>query len=302
MQSKKQSSGSNPPVVSIVLGSLNRSAFLKLAVDSVRKEVRDVHHEIIVVDGGSADGSLAWLMKQKDIVTIVQHNRGEWNGKPIKKRSWGYFINLAFQCAQGKYVCMISDDCLLIPGCIKNGIAAFDRKIDAGEKVGGLAFWWRNWPGQPRYGVQRHFGQLNINHGMYLREALESVGYADEETFQFYFGEVDLAFKLSHAGYKIEAAENSYLEHYWHANFGQRQQNWELIDQENEALRKKWQSVFPKAEFSPENRFHREESDWQDPDRSYQKFRRLHYTNPGYYKDRLLKRLDAFRDSRKRTT
>ena len=66
--------------ISIILGSLNRKAFLKLALDSIRKELTGVPHEIIVVDGGSTDGSIQWLTKQKDIVTIVQHNRGKWQG------------------------------------------------------------------------------------------------------------------------------------------------------------------------------------------------------------------------------
>jgi glycosyltransferase involved in cell wall biosynthesis len=55
--------------------------------------------EIIVVDGGSEDGTLEWLIRQKDIITIVQHNRGEFNGKPVKRKSWGYFMNPCFKAA-----------------------------------------------------------------------------------------------------------------------------------------------------------------------------------------------------------
>ena len=85
----------------MVLGSYNRTGFLQQAIASVRDNGATVPYEIIVVDGGSTDGILEWLIDQKDIVTIVQHNRGEFRGRPIRRRSWGYFMNLGFRSAQG---------------------------------------------------------------------------------------------------------------------------------------------------------------------------------------------------------
>ena len=108
-------SNSEKTQVSVVLGSLNRKRFLKATIQSIRNNGISVPYEIIVVDGGSTDGSLRWLSRQKDIITIVQHNRGNFRGQPVKRRSWGYFMNLAFKCAQGKFIVMISDDSLLIP-------------------------------------------------------------------------------------------------------------------------------------------------------------------------------------------
>ena len=121
----------NTSGLSIVLGSFNRLKFLKYAVQSIRNELKDANfpYEIIVVDGGSDDGSLNWLLKQKDIITVVQHNRGTWKGQPIERRSWGYFMNLGFKSAQGKYICMLSDDCLVIPDAIKNGYSFFEKEL-----------------------------------------------------------------------------------------------------------------------------------------------------------------------------
>ena len=62
--------------VSIVLGSYNRLNFIKLTIDSIRRETQNLSHEIIVVDGGSDDGTMQWLACQKDVITIIQHNRG----------------------------------------------------------------------------------------------------------------------------------------------------------------------------------------------------------------------------------
>ena len=85
----KKSSLPDLPVISIVLGSYNRLQVLKQAIKSIRNNGIAVPYEIIVIDGGSTDGSMAWLIKQKDIITIVQHNHGKWKGTQIKRRSWG---------------------------------------------------------------------------------------------------------------------------------------------------------------------------------------------------------------------
>ncbi len=64
--------------VSAVLGSYNRRPFLEKAIESVHANQIRVPYEIIVIDGGSTDGSLDWLLTQKDVITIVQHNRCEF--------------------------------------------------------------------------------------------------------------------------------------------------------------------------------------------------------------------------------
>jgi glycosyltransferase involved in cell wall biosynthesis len=233
------------PIVSVVLGSYNRLPFLRLALESIRQELNGVTHEIIVVEGGSDDGALEWLTQQKDVITIVQHNRGHWSNKPIERRSWGYFMNLGFKIAQGTYICMLSDDCLAIPGAIQKGVALFDDLLMSGHHVGALAFYWRDWSKSTTYHVGYTLGdKLYVNHGMFLRSALQAIDYIDEENFFFYNADGDVCLKLWHHGYEILESPDSYIEHYPHANVDVRSTNYVRFKNDLENYLSKWEGIF----------------------------------------------------------
>ena len=208
----------NEVIISVVLGSYQRLPFLKKTIESVRHEVGEMSHEIIVVDGGSTDGSIEWLSNQKDIILIIQNNHGQWSGKPVIRKSWGYFMNLGFRAATGKFICMISDDCLLVRGSILNALREFDVNLESGSQVGALAFYWRNWPEENQYKVGCTWGsKIYVNHGIYLKTALQAVGYADAESYNFYHADGDLCLRLNEASYETLPASNSYVEHFAHA-------------------------------------------------------------------------------------
>lgn len=222
-------------LVSIVMGSFNRLRFLKHAINSIRRDTNYLPSEIIVIDGGSTDGTLRWLSEQKDIITIIQHNRGKWKGKAIERKSWGYFMNLGFKAAHGKYVCMLSDDCLVVPGAIKNGCELFENATKAGQKVGAVAFYWRDWKKTEKYRVALTLGnKMFVNHGMYLSEALKDVNYIDEDNYLFYHADGDLCLKMWEKGYECIDSPNSYIEHFPHStprikktNFRNQSRDWD---------------------------------------------------------------------------
>ncbi len=232
------SANSARPAVSVVIGSLNRRWHLKRTIASVREELSFSEREIVVVDGGSGDGTLRWLAKQKDVLTIVQHNRGTWRGEPIPRRPWGSFMNLGFKAATAPYICMLSDDCLVVPGAIRRGLERFE---EAGDDVGAVAFYWRNWPEQERYWVGRTFGGgIFVNHGVYRREAMEAVGYADEGGFRFYHADGDLVLRMEAAGWRCVDSPASFVEHFSHANLAQRAANLKTRDDDWAAYTDRW--------------------------------------------------------------
>jgi len=230
--------------VSVVIGSYNRRFYLRCTIESIRRELQTTPHEIIVVDGGSSDGSVRWLVEQKDVITIVQHNRGSWNGRPIERRSWGYFMNLGFRAASAPYVCMLSDDCLVVPGAITNGIARLQLARASNESVGAVAFYWRNWPDRKRYWVGKTFGdRLFVNHGLYTKAALEAVGYIDETTFHFYHADGDLCLRMWEKGFTCVDGPDSYIEHRTHANRRVRASNDEKQQHDWNAYQRRWQNL-----------------------------------------------------------
>jgi len=229
----------------VVIGSYNRRRFLEQAIESVRANGTPADYETIVVDGGSTDGSMGWLVKQKDIVTIVQHNRGEFRGTPIRRRSWGYFMNLGFKSAQGRYILMISDDCLLVPGAIDRGLEHVQQLEAEGRKIGGAAFYFRNWPNERDYYVQRTFGgKLMVNHGLYTRAAMGAVGFVDEDRYGFYKADGDLCLKMWEAGFEVVDCPGAYVEHFEGANRAVRKSNRELLARDREAYRQRWEGIF----------------------------------------------------------
>jgi glycosyltransferase involved in cell wall biosynthesis len=215
-----------PVQVSVVLGTYNRLSFLKATIASVRASQIDIPYEIIVVDGGSSDGTVEWLTGQRDVISIVQHNRETIDGKTRRRRSWGYFMNLGFKCAEGRYICLISDDSVVHPDTLANGVHHFEREVAAGRRLGALAFYWRSWPEAKQYRVSSTLGNKTmVNHGLFLRDVVESVGWIDDNRYDFYCADGDLALKIWHAGYEIIASGDAMLEHFERVDPAIRQQN-----------------------------------------------------------------------------
>lgn len=232
--------------VSIVLGTYNRFELLKLAIESIRANGIERPYEIIVVDGGSSDGTLDWLMRQTDIISIVQHNRV--GGK--RRRNWGYFMNLAFKAAQGKYVLMLSDDCLLLEGSVERGLAHAESLEREGRPIGGVAFYFRDWPIDRAYHVQKTLGgMLMVNHGLFSKEALAAVDYAEEDAYSFYKADSDLALKLWHAGYEIVDCPTAFVEHFLLPEEELRIANNETLERDRQQLIARWHDIYVDRDF-----------------------------------------------------
>lgn len=108
--------------ISIVTGTYNRLASLKRFVTSVRQSVGDFSYEIVLVDGGSTDGTIKWCKEQSDVVLIEQ---GSLLGA-VKA------FNAGAVAARGRYVILANDDIAFVDESILRAFAFMERYRSVG--------------------------------------------------------------------------------------------------------------------------------------------------------------------------
>lgn len=111
------------PTISLVSGTYNRLPLLMAMVASFRANIPlGVAYEVVIVDGGSTDGTLDWCKAQRDIV-LIEH--GELRGA-IKAFTEGAFS------ATGKYVLIANDDIEFKPNSILPAIVHLENNPHCG--------------------------------------------------------------------------------------------------------------------------------------------------------------------------
>lgn len=109
--------------LSIVTGTYNRMTYLRKMVNSVRTSIgRGLGYEIVVVDGGSTDGSIAWCKSQPDIRLIEQ---GTLLGA-VKA------FNAGAYASRGKYVVLANDDVTFINESLQRAYAFMEDNLSVG--------------------------------------------------------------------------------------------------------------------------------------------------------------------------
>jgi GDP-L-fucose synthase len=121
-----------PPNVAIVFGTYNRRALLERAVASVRHAIRPgTTYEIVVVDGGSTDGSREWLAAQDDVVLIGQ--RGPLTGAVRAfNLGFGYAVDRGIP-----FVAHLNDDAEIVT---EHALSLAIDKLHQDPKIGEVAF------------------------------------------------------------------------------------------------------------------------------------------------------------------
>ena len=197
--------------VSIVVPNYNGIAFLEPCLRALLADAP--HADILVVDNGSADKSLALLEEQFPEVSVIALDK-----------NYGFCraANEGMKAASAPYVILLNNDTEVLPGFAKALVEALDedkrvfsaaakmiqlhhpdRIDDAGNFYCALGWAFARGKDQP---VERYEQPDEIFAGcggavIYRKSILEEIGYLDEAHFA-YLEDIDLGYRAKIAGYR----------------------------------------------------------------------------------------------------
>lgn len=234
------------PKVSIVIGTYERCTRIKRCIEAVRRHVH-VPYELVVVEGGSTDGSVEWLAQQPDVRLHVEEQRA----------GCCKAYDLGFRSAAAPYVMWLNDDSYPCDGSVGHALEVLQREDLA--DVGMLAFYhthhdpWNELHGFDhdgrRWGVLHVRGHAYANFGLLRRSLLERVGFLDTG-YYFCAWDPDLALKIQHnAGLKVLSLPQAMVYHEELTDDRKAADAGDIRTRDNARLFRKW-NLPPKGRFA----------------------------------------------------
>lgn len=175
--------------ISIVSGTYNRLPHLQKMVESCRQSVSPYEYEIIIVDGGSTDGTIDWCKLQHDIRLIEQ---GELLGAISA-------FNAGCAIATGRFVAILNDDIEIV----SNTLSRARDYLNANPWCGQVAFR-NNVVGVgdlKRQQLSRAYGLLYGQCSMTPKHLGDYAGWWGDEGMRTYGGDTRLSLRLWEMGY-----------------------------------------------------------------------------------------------------
>jgi GT2 family glycosyltransferase len=180
------------PLVSIVIATYQRADRVRRCIERTREGV-DLPFELVVVDGGSTDGSAEWLREQDDIRLHVEQRRAGCCAA----------YDIGFRMARGELVMWLNDDAYPLPGAVQSAVDVLLNQRH--DRLGMVAFYhnhhqpWNELHGiehdGERYGVLHVRGLPYANFGLLRRALYEQVGGLDR-AYHFCAWDPDLSLKV----------------------------------------------------------------------------------------------------------
>ena len=195
--------------ISVIIKTYNEQAGIAKTITSIRDNLSNYSHEIIVADSLSSDDTQAIALEHgAKVATLV-------NGD---ERCCGVGHQLGYLHAQGEFLLLMDGDMELAPGFIEQGIAYLDTHRDYAGVAGmvemddaqSYEFKSRKQRIHKIYpvGDTSHLG----GGGLYRRSAIEKIGYLTNRNLHAY-EEAELGMRLKHAGYKLHRLAVPYFSH-----------------------------------------------------------------------------------------
>ena len=241
-------------IISIVVPTFNRLAQLTRCIDKIRQNVA-CPLEVVVVDGGSTDGTRAWLAEQDDLKVILEE----------KREGAVRAFNKGFRTATGHYVMWLNDDAYPLAGAVEAAVEMIERPDLA--DVGIVAFY-HNWHNERNvldrvehdgstYELCHVRGYPYANFGLIQRELLAKIDFADER-FYFFGFDPDLSLKVQlDEGLKVVGCRRA-LVHHDECDDDRKRADLAVGKDDNAKLFEKWNLPDPGAYADPAPAYRRE--------------------------------------------
>ena len=215
---------SSTPLVSIVLVVYNRAELTLHCLRSIA-EVSGVGLELVVVDNASTDRT-ATLFDQVD---GARYFRNDANLFFISA------VNRGVRESQGKYVLLLNNDAVLLPGAIQSLVATLESAPDIGGVGGKIVFLdgtlqeagniiWKNGtclgygrgddPVASQYMFRRDVDYCSGALLLLKKDLFDQLGGFDEAYSPAYYEETDYCMRLWQAGYRVVYEPRAAILHY----------------------------------------------------------------------------------------
>jgi GT2 family glycosyltransferase len=212
------------PLVTVVIPNWNGAVHLPTCLESLRRQTfRDF--EVIVVDNGSSDESLALLARDYPEVQVLA--LGE-------NRGFAGACNAGIRAARGEFIVLLNNDTEADPHWLEEVVAAFGRHPEAGLVASKMRLFdrrdvlhtagdyyrvdgrpgnrgvWETDRGQ--YDREEYVFSACGGSAAYRRAMLDEIGLLDEDFF-YSCEDVDLAWRAQLAGWRCVYAPRAVVYH-----------------------------------------------------------------------------------------
>ena len=224
------------PLISVIIANWNGRSWLAQCLPTLQKQTFS-NFEVIVVDNGSRDDSVNWLLAEWPTVRVI-----------ALKINLGFAAanNIGIRNARGKFIVTLNNDTLVDKNFLTHLVAAVSTS-DIGMVAPKITIW--NQPDKldstgielDKLGTAWNRGYQQASDSsypkdvfgpsaaaaLYRKEMLMEIGLFDEQFFAYY-EDVDLAWRAQRAGWKCIYVDQAHVQH-WHSATGEKQPNYKAF-------------------------------------------------------------------------
>lgn len=244
--------GGTMPLVSIIILTFNRLDVTQACLDSIQRHTPEPH-EIIVVDNGSNDGTVAWLRERVSTQATLRVIENSTN------RGFAAGCNQGMQAAQGDYLLLLNNDTVVTAEWLSGLLECLqDRQVGIVGPMTNKLSDIQQWPWceyNDLEGLDSFAAAFRTQHRywwipsrrivgfcmLFRRTLVAEIGMLDEQFGSGNFEDDDFCLRAALAGYRNLIAGDVFIHHEGSATFAGNQLDYDQACLKNRRLfTRKW--------------------------------------------------------------